>query len=268
MQTRTAVRPRAAADGGWRVPLTVALMVSAALACAGPGLRPVSAALAGSWIATGTPAVGACDNAYFPVTLDIKREYRTSYANGGVRPVRHVETYRAISAESFTQRFEFADGAPASEQIWRCGGGGLISSQHGSGGAAGGRLRLETVRSDGVTIPNADEWHVGARWESRHEFRGIHVAAVAEKAQAGGTEGKIAIASEIIGEEAVSTPAGTFRAFKVRFTVEQDVSVARRGASFPMKASFTGFSWYARDVGLVKTIVTGLTTSELISFAR
>ena len=268
MQTRTAVRPRGAADGWVRAPLAVALVINAVLVLAAPGLRPVWAALGTGRTATGTPAVGTCDNVYFPVTLDIKREYRTSYASGGVPPVTHVETFRAITAESFTQRLEFTDGAPAVEQVWNCGGDGLISSHHGGNGAPGGRLKIETIKRQGITIPAADQWRVGKRWESTHDLRSTPVVAAARDGKAGGTEGKIVIASEIVAHESVTTAAGTFDALKVRFTVDQEVTVAMRGSSFPVKSAFRGFSWYAKDVGLVKTVVENLTTTELVSVTK
>ena len=60
--------------------------------------------------------------------------------------------------------------------------------------------------------------------------------------------------STVVGEESVSVPAGSYTAMKISQHTALDLSVTVRDFSAPMNISFESTSWFARGVGMVKTV--------------
>jgi hypothetical protein len=187
-------------------------------------------------------ATGACNNAYYPVRSDTTWHYQT--LAGDAPSTEYAVTYDHIQADSFTSRQTFPD--VTTESLWQCTDAGLIPSDITSFmfvQIAG--FEFETLDYSGVYLPPADEWMIGATWDTTYTVKattqvlGISIASQAE----------VRVHNRIAAEEQVSVPAGTYpNAMRIDSTGTALLHAA--GNDMETKVSFS--HWYVKDVGLVK----------------
>jgi hypothetical protein len=104
---------------------------------------------------------------------------------------------------------------------------------------------------------------VGGSWTNKFKVK-MSIKMGARETNASGT---MTILSKIAAEESVKVPAGTFTTLKVTQTIGQDLTMSMGGKSVPMKNTITTTSWYARGVGLVKSVASTITT-QLVEFGK
>ena len=179
---------------------------------------------------------GICENEYYPVDTQAKREYKIS----GSAPGDYVLTQNKNEGNSFTEKRAFGAGTDVTIN-WQCTDEGLRNAEFNNGANfSGGNFKMETLESSGITIPKV--WETGKKWTAEYK--------VSAKLNAGkvssGANGTIKIDSEITSlDDKITTPAGDFEAAKVVSDMNMNLNTGR-----PVKMTMT--NWYARDVGLVK----------------
>ena len=77
--------------------------------------------------------------------------------------------------------------------------------------------------------------------------------------------------NEILGEESVTVPAGTFNTFKVKSKLTQKGTMQMTtgpAVSIPVNVSLDMLMYYAKGIGLVKSMVEKTALSELLSYTK
>ena len=135
---------------------------------------------------------------------------------------------------------------------------------------AGGQpvsYNLEVVKITGVAIPNYDTWAVGNSWKLVIEVRGT--------GQQGplrfNISGTLETTYRVVAQENVTTPAGRFMAYKLQTTFITRMRANAGPISIPFNFESQGTSWYAENVGLVKSIQRtreGENVTELVALRK
>jgi hypothetical protein len=201
---------------------------------------------------------GACDHPYFPVGSNSRWSYRVQ----GAVASDFIETHMPTSPTGFTVRMAFPDVSVDNE--WRCGPDGLTALQASRVSTAQTQLRFVSTSVTGVTFPPADRWTPGSSWTTAYEVEGDPSAIGGNPAR-----GRITVTSTVAGEESVSVPASSYTAMKISQHTTLDLSVTVRDFSAPISISFEATSWFARGVGMVKTVgggELGESTTELTAY--
>ena len=212
-----------------------------------------------------------CQNAYNPIGAALEKKYRVT--TSGLPPKEMTETYRDIGDDSFVVHSDFA-GAQASEVKtdikWTCTTEGLTpndfdgNTMQTKNGASG---KYETLKVTGVSIPAEARWRTGEKWNAKYDVKYTMQFPNSQLRAEG--DGTVDGAGEILGEESVTVPAGTFQALKVRIVTKMNVTVKVNGTSMPNQFSFETLAWFAKDVGKVKSVNTlagaNVGSTELLS---
>src|SRR5262249_53276379 len=140
------------------------------------------------------------------------------------------------------------------------------------GGAdqSGMKLEMETLSANGVLIPAEGNWKPGYKWSAQYDTKAqLHGAGSGP----GSTmQSKVTIENEIVGEEAVTVPAGTFNAFKVKSQIRQTgtmtVGQGTAATSMPLNLSLDIVAYHAKGVGMVKSMIEKMATIELIALTK
>jgi hypothetical protein len=200
------------------------------------------------------PSAGDCYNPFFPAIPDETLEYESTFSNN--LPVySYSVTFTDVSEGAFTQHQEVTGGAapasygPTLDRIWKCQSDGLASVEYADLSRPESRLKFETLDAAGVAIPRPDRWQKGAKWTHRYSVRG-QMSFVGAPTPVD-VDGTISVAAEIVSQEKVEVPAGIYDAVKVQSAYNQALTMKGK-ASMPINITFTVWSWYARDIGLIK----------------
>jgi hypothetical protein len=126
----------------------------------------------------------------------------------------------------------------------------LVSGEYADLSRPESRLKFETLDVSGVAIPKPDRWQKGTKWNYGYSVRGQMSFVGAPKPV--DVEGHISVAAEVGAPEKVSVPAGAFEAVKVHSRYDEALNM-KGSASMPMNMTFSVWSWYGREVGLVKS---------------
>lgn len=204
-----------------------------------------------------TPA-GACYNPWYPITEGTVLSYT---ASGPERTIGHQTTFSQVTENSFVSTTS-VDGVLTGEVHWACSAQGLMSSTFADLDISNmpADIEFKAVSYEGVVFPPAGEWQAGHTWsttwamEMQAAIGGVNVTSQIDVEQQ----------NEMIGLEEVTVPAGTFEAMRVETQMSMIMTVAGQTTTttWPMT------SWYARDVGLVKSVSTlnsHPTTTELVA---
>jgi hypothetical protein len=224
-------------------------------------------ALAGSPTPAGTAEASTCDHPYYPVKEDAQWVYQVTYKTGDAPTSTYTETRSSTGANTFTERRVF--NGLTTETDWNCTSDGLVSTQFANLALAGqeDQFTIETVNVRGVTVPAANSLTAGATWTNGYDLKGTMTSQGASTS----FEGTVETANEIVGEESVTTPAGTFTALKIESTTTMTLSTKVGDSTVPVEFKFNTTSWFARDTGMVKSVTSGAfgeVTIELISFTE
>ncbi|RIH84680.1 hypothetical protein [Calidithermus roseus] len=189
-----------------------------------------------------------CDHPYYPV----REGWTWTYKQSGQVNETYSLTVTNVSDQGFTLRYTTKESS--FDLRWRCDAKGLMSLEQASLGQSQG-LKLETIGSSGVAIPA--QFRVGLSWSYSYNLKG--------SLDSGGQKmtitGKSNTDAKIVALEAVRVPAGTYQAFKVETTTKTEMAMNVGGQNQPMPAqSFAGTAWYAEGVGMVKSVMAGITT--------
>lgn len=231
-------------------------LLLAGMACSLPGGDsdgPVQNSAPGDLVATAPPteavlessaaAEGACSHPYYPIKQDASWTYQLS----GQFPDTFTRTILAASADGFTDQDVFGAGTIRTGE-WRCENGNLISLTPGGGTsatvAAGGDVtEFTTLSNKGISI--GADFSAGQSWSQEIQYEGSQ--------DISGTiitsNNTVTINCAVVGEEAVTVPAGTFQTVRVDCTNQFIIKV--QGNEIVIDGATT--SWFAQGVGMVKS---------------
>lgn len=197
--------------------------------------------------ATPTPeptlAPSACNNPFLPVAVGREWVYRMSGPVGTNEFTRSIAT---LTENGFTDRDTF-DVGTVREGEWRCEDGDLIALSPGSQAAVSVpdmRFTFTVESNEGVTLPA--DLAPGKTWSQRMVYSGRQTVGDLTM----DTRNDLTIQCRAIGEEPVTVPAGAFTAMRVECTHAMKVTVQE----FTVSIESTGVVWYAKGVGMVKSL--------------
>jgi len=223
---------------------------------------------------TGVDAAGGsglCANPYFPVVNGATWTY--SVTGSPIQDFSYTDTITNASANGFTLSTSFAlEGGLQRTQAWGCQADGLVALEYTGGPSAslsseGLVAEFNTTAVTGITLPV--NLAVGSSWTQTMEFEGDMTISEGTTAT---TTGSATFAASAVGNETVTTPAGTFETIKVE--IQQTINITANVSGVSMPITFTGVAtaWYASGVGMVKTVQTedfmgSTSTIELQSYS-
>jgi hypothetical protein len=216
----------------------------------GSAAPPASSAAGSPSVSPSASAISdPCANNYFPVADGATWLYRRT-SIGRETPIR--QSFERISDAGFTTLQLLPGGGE--RDLWACAPAGLANvEQHATGPGGGppptGTVDFHHFRSRGVTVPS--DLSVGSAWSqvvtstARFKVAGVWY-----------TENQVVTTSyRVVGEESVTTPAGTFQALKVQFTTRTHKTAPDFGQGINLRNATSTTQWWARDVGIVRSIV-------------
>lgn len=204
-----------------------------------------------------------CDNEYYPVVNGATWSY--SGTSSATEDFAYTNTISSVRDDGFTVTVEFDDVTLVQE--WACIADGILALDTG-GGAAGTvttsdiNLEMETQNVSGITYPN--EILPGNTWAHTLDYTGkMDVAG-----EFVDVSGDTTYSYTAIGIENVTVPAGTFDAMKIEVITTININMTIQGSEVPVTVTSTSTSWFAEDVGWVKSDSTsdvlGAPSSETI----
>lgn len=222
---------------------------------------------------------GGCYNAYYPASATLKKTYKTTFSGDKPAPSTHTESYSNVTNDGFTQKMEFAPQAKSGhaasatdvtlESSFKCNPEGIVAMEYGSlNTGQNTKFKFKTSKAEGVTFPSESDWKIGKKWQMSYQVEG-QMTGAPSPAMNMAPKGTIVLDSEIVGEESVTVPAGTFQAFKVVMTINNKLNLNMMGRDIPMNNTFKTNAWFAKDVGMVKSQTEGIgAITELMSLTK
>ncbi|MEZ4769001.1 MAG: hypothetical protein R2844_11325 [Caldilineales bacterium] len=205
-------------------------------------------------------ASGPCFNTFFPIVDGASWTYNTSGAGAST----YTRSVTNVSDNGFTLTHTTSGSSTPLRIDYTCDDGGLVSGTLAGLPSMAG-FSLEVTSFTGTNFPPADQWEVGASWSATYTVEGTGTVEGIDVA----LNGEITTVYEIVGEESVDVPAGTFDAYKVDSTRTQRLNMSMGGTSMPLEVSISSSDWYVEGVGQVKSVTYGdfASTTELVSYA-
>ncbi len=206
---------------------------------------------------------GACANPYLPVIAGAAWNYKLT----GPIPDTFTRSIISVEASGFTDQSIIGTGITRQGK-WKCDNGSLIAMDPSSGGSANINSKnisidLQTTELSGVTIPatlNAgDSWTQTATLEGTENSKGTQVPV---KNQSVNT-------CKAVGVESVTVEAGTFDAMRLECQTVMNATITMQGNPIQTNVTLNVTNWYAKNIGLVKTVITSEgvdSTIELVSY--
>jgi hypothetical protein len=210
------------------------------------------------------PVAHACANLYMPIVPGATWNYKL------IGPISDTFTHTILSMESnsFVEQDIFATGVTR-QGTWNCEDGNMIALDPPSGASANVSTEnnvsvdFETKDLSGVTIPatiNAgDTWSQSLTLEGTQTINGTAFPA----------SNQLTSDCKAIGIESVTVEAGTFNAMRVECQTTMNISISMGDTPIQSTLNLTGTNWYVENIGLVKTLTTGMgfdSTTELVSY--
>jgi hypothetical protein len=208
-------------------------------------------------ITLNSSAWAACDNPYFPSAANTTWQYQSSLKNA-------ENTTKIISNNGSSFVMENNFGKMKVQNTIKCeADGSLTQTEYPTMTGLAANMKIETLSYEGAAFPPAAKWVVGSSWINTFKVK----ISVAMGQQTMTQSGTMKIESKITAQETVKVPAGTFNALKVTQTIFQDMQMNLGGKSTPMKNTITTTSWYVKNIGLVKSVASTI-TSQLVKFTK
>lgn len=208
---------------------------------------------------------GACANPYLPIIAGATWNYKLT----GPAPDTYTHTVLSVEGNSFIEQDVFNVGVTR-QGTWNCDNGNLIALDPPSGASANVSTEnnvavdFQTTSINGVTLPGTinpgDTWSQSLTLEGTQTINGASYPA----------SNQLTSDCKAIGVESVTVEAGTFDAMRVECQTTMKLSLKMGETPLENTLNLTGTNWYAKDVGLVKTLTTGLgfdSTTELLSYS-
>jgi hypothetical protein len=201
-----------------------------------------------------------CDHPYFPVSDGVVLTY-SQEAPGAATEM--TQEFEVLSEDTFyVHQTVSGEGAVlTADGEWSCTDEGLVQTSKIALDVSVPGIEFSDLEFSGVTLPSAEEFVEGARWQSTYSAAGT--AEVSEVAVAYDVE--IVQDNTLMRFEEVTVPAGTYEAARVEST--ETLSLTANGTALPETVGRTT-TWYAEGVGIVKIqteMEGGLFTQELLS---
>jgi hypothetical protein len=211
-----------------------------------------------------------CYNSYYPASATLKKVYQTIDSRVSLLQPKRLEFFGNITDEGFTIKertilkekpdlSDWADEKVMIESDYRCKPEGLVRAEFANRVRESlSNTKFKTLKMAGVSYPNEIEWKIGKKWQIWFLVEMQNAKTTPAKL---GTRATYTFQYEIIGRESITVPAGTFEAFKVRGVDSVRIHVNNTGFKMPMnqtlKSSVKSLYWYAKDIGLVKSLQEG-----------
>ena len=198
---------------------------------------------AGISVSAPSSADNYCDNPFYPVSEGRTWRYRMT-SQGETSDFSF--TSKDVTDDAFTHVLS-SEGV-STEIRWQCGPDGLFTTQVTSMFFMSiPNFNVETIDVDGVALPPASQWQIGASWKTQFNVR--VTMTIGEETIEG--EGVISINNTITAIEPVSVPAGSFdNAYRVDAQGEYAFNVM----GFETIIQSNSTNWYAEGVGMVKSM--------------
>jgi hypothetical protein len=202
-------------------------------------------------------AWAACDHPYFPSAANTTWTYQSSFKN-----TQNTTKVLSNNGSSFVVENNIAK-LKVQNTIKCESDGSLTQTEYPNMTGLSANMKIETISYEGAAFPPATRWIVGATWSNLFKVK----ISINMGTRAMTQSGTMTINSKIDGEDTIKVPAGTFTTLKVTQTIQQDMVMNLGGNSVPMKNTIVTTNWYARGVGLVKSVAATITT-QLIKFSK
>jgi len=187
---------------------------------------------------------GLCDHPYFPIDEDLVLTYSQSAT--GLSSEMVVE-YEVTGEDTFVVRQTVTGSGESftAEGEWVCTEEGFVQTSNIGLETSVPGVEFSDLEYSGVTLPPADEFVEGARWQNMYRAAGS--ATVNELT----VDYDVAIIqdSKLVGFEEVTVPAGTFEAARVESI--ETLSLSASDVAAP-DVTTSSIIWYAEGVGIVK----------------
>lgn len=217
----------------------------------------------------GGPAVAQlCDQPFSPTRPTWEWQYRVVGERTSTYSIRKIN----ITDGGFIQVRQTGGGRE--ESRYRCTVEGIFPVDFGGSGdnraEVGGQpvsYNLEVAKVTGVAIPDYDSWSVGNSWKLVIEVRGTGQQGPVRF----NISGTLETTYRVVAEETIATPAGRFTAFRLQTTFVTKMRANAGPINIPFNFESQGTSWYAENVGLVKSIQktrNGENVTELIALRK
>ena len=211
----------------------------------------------------GGTAGGGCTNPYYPVVLNASWTYKSTGSSRGEHTF--TEAISAVRVDGFTVITDY--GTATKSLDWACTPQGLLVFGAGKDqaeslsvdvGQTG--LAMTTKNALGTTLPvkinPGDRWTQAYEYESTGDLGGMTIA----------SSGTVSSTYESMGEESITTPAGTFQAIKIVSETKENVTIG--GSPTISTNEYQEIFWFVEGIGRVRSESTGShsETIELQSF--
>ncbi len=206
-----------------------------------------SAPAANSDRTTETPAeakaptvTGACANEYYPIDPSVTKNFEMK----GAESDKYSLTQKDITETGFKEDRKFTNGTVVTNN-WTCLDEGLKAAEFTNQASfSKGNFEMETVKSDGITIPKTLE--AGKEWTSDYDVK-VKLNAMKINVNA---DGKVKIAHKVVSiDEPITVAGNEYNA--ARIDSEIRVTVTVRGRTMET-GKVTASNWYVKDLGMVK----------------
>jgi hypothetical protein len=215
--------------------------------------------------ATEVPASGggACANPYLPVVSGATWNYKMT---GSVSDT-FSRSIVSVDGNSFTDQDAFGTGVTRQGK-WNCEDGSLTALNPESGGSASVstenvKVDFQTTAFSGVTLPA--QVNPGDAWEQSTTLEGTETV----NEMVIPAKNEFTNSCKAVGMESVSVEAGTFDAMRVDCVTDMKITVTVQDQAVDTTIKLNGSSWYAANIGMVKSVSTGQgidSTIELTSY--
>ena len=214
--------------------------------------------------ATEAPAqnAGACQNPYLPVIVGATWDYNLT----GPIPDTFTRSIVSVEANGFTDQDVFGTGITRQGK-WTCDSGNLTALNPSGNSASVNSENViadfQTTSSSGITLPasigSGDTWSQATTIEGTEHISNQDIPA----------KNEFSNSCTAAGVESVTVTAGTFDAMRFDCQTTTNITVTVLGSPIQTSLSFTATSWYAENIGLIKTVTSGSgldSTIELLSY--
>lgn len=203
----------------------------------------------------GVSGSGDCAHDYYPLKKGYSVIYRHALESGQMD-----YTMTVVDASEAAARMEFdfsgtsETGGPMSfTQELTCSGGNLTPDGYLDMSSAFGdfKMRMDTDNVEGMLLPKS--LAVGTSWTTSYDLTVTPEEGSYPMGQFGAMKSSIRIDNTVESSEAVTVPAGTYQALKVRaVTTTTTVIPNLPGDIPPTETQSTSFQWFVKGVGVVK----------------
>jgi hypothetical protein len=194
---------------------------------------------------------GLCDNPIYPVKQNATWTYFNTGGPSG--DFTYTDTISETRPDGFTLTTTF-EGLTRTQQ-WVCETGGLKALEYGGGSAAiatqSANMEFNTLQVTGVSLPK--EIVPGMQWLYSLTLEGATTLPDGSQTKSSGT---FSATMQEMGNETITVPAGTFETIKIQTTTTLDIIGEFQGIQVPMKITGSTITWYAPNIGQIKSIST------------